>query len=54
MHALSFLGLVAYVLDNAVHRLLVVTFATAVLVIRQVVDWSGADGARVEYQGICM
>jgi|SRR5882762_1248274 hypothetical protein len=52
MHALSFLGLAAYALDRPVHRLLVVTFATAVLVIRQVVDWMGEDGYGVEYQGI--
>jgi hypothetical protein len=53
MHALSFLGLVAYALDRPVHRLLVVTLATTVLVMRQVVDWTGDDGYGVEYQGIC-
>lgn len=52
MHALSFLGLASYALDRPVYRLLVVTFATAVLIIRQVVDWAGKDGYDVEYQGI--
>lgn len=49
LHTLSLLGLLAYALDKPVHRLLVVTFATAVLVIRQTIDWHGTD---VGYQGI--
>jgi hypothetical protein len=53
MHALSFFGLVAYALERPIHRLLVVTFATAVSIIRQVADWTGDDGLGVEYQGIC-
>jgi hypothetical protein len=52
MHALSFLGLAAYALHSPVHRLLVVTFATGVFVIRQVVDWTGNGEHGVEYQGI--
>jgi hypothetical protein len=52
MHALSLLGLAAYALHRPGHRLLVVTFATAALIIRQVADWTGDDGHGVEYQGI--
>lgn len=54
MHALSFLGLVAFMLDDPMHRLLVVTFATAVLVIREAVSWTGVAGYGVGYQGLCM
>jgi len=54
MHALSFLGLVAFVMDQPVHRLLVVTFSTGVLVLRQAVDWTGAAGRGAGYQGIRM
>jgi|ERR1700691_6174754 hypothetical protein len=52
MHTLSFLGLAAYALNRPVYRLLVVAFGTAVLIIQQVVDWTGEDGYGVEYQGI--
>lgn len=34
-------------------RLLVVAFATAVLILRQVVSWTDVDGNGVGYQGIC-
>lgn len=53
LHSLSFSGLAAYALKKPVHRLFVVTFASACLIIRQVVDWTGVDGDSAGYQGIC-
>lgn len=53
LHLLSFSGLAAYVLEEPLHRLLVVTPATAAVVMRQVVEWAGVEGADVGYQGVC-
>lgn len=50
LHLLSFSGLAAYALDRPVHRLLIVTFATAIVVVRQVVDWTGTDANDSGYQ----
>jgi hypothetical protein len=52
LHALSFSGLTAYTLYKPMHRLMIVTFATSVLIIRQVIDWTGIDGHGVGCQGI--
>ncbi|KAJ7650428.1 Frag1/DRAM/Sfk1 family-domain-containing protein [Roridomyces roridus] len=49
LHAFSLLGLIAFVLDKPVHRLLLVFVASIAVVIKQVVDWSAID---VEYQSI--
>lgn len=53
LHLLSFFGLVAYAFDRPIHRLLIVSFATAIVVIRQVVDWTGVDANDSSYQSIC-
>lgn len=52
LHLLSFSGLAAYAFDRPIHRLLVVTFATAIVVMRQVVDWTGVDANDCGYQSI--
>ncbi|KAJ7104300.1 Frag1/DRAM/Sfk1 family-domain-containing protein [Mycena belliarum] len=49
LHSLSLLGLAAFALDKPVHRLGVVSSATAIVMIKQVSSWTATD---VEYQGI--
>ena len=49
LHALSFTGLAAYILDKPVHRLGVVAVATACAVLRQVADWTRKE---VMYQSV--
>ncbi|KAJ7475684.1 Frag1/DRAM/Sfk1 family-domain-containing protein [Mycena latifolia] len=49
LYGLSLLGLAAFVLDKPVHRLGVVFFASAVVMIKEVSNWSAAD---VEYQSL--
>ncbi|KAJ7674200.1 Frag1/DRAM/Sfk1 family-domain-containing protein [Mycena rosella] len=49
LHVLSLLGLAAFVLDKPAYRLGVVSFASAVVMIKEVTNWAAAD---VEYQSI--
>ncbi|KAF8638712.1 hypothetical protein AX17_002007 [Amanita inopinata Kibby_2008] len=52
LHLLSFSGLLAYALDKPLHRLFIVSFATAVSMLLQVIDWSGLSGSDIGYQAI--
>lgn len=52
LHILSFSGLLAYALDSPLHRLFVVSFANAVIMIRHVLDWTGLTGSNVTYQAM--
>jgi hypothetical protein len=54
LHLFSFSGLLAFVSDNPLHRLFIVSAATAASVIRQVLDWSGFTGSDVTYHSIGM
>lgn len=52
LHVLSLSGLLAFGLDSPLHRLFVVSFANAVIMIRQVLVWSGLTGTNVSYQAM--
>jgi len=52
LHILSFSGLLAFALDSPLNRLFVVSFANAVIMIRQVLDWTGLTGSSVTYQAM--
>ncbi|KAF8622551.1 hypothetical protein AX15_006904 [Amanita polypyramis BW_CC] len=54
LHALSLSGLLAYTLDDPLHRLFIVSFANAMVMIRQVLDWTGLTGSNVAYQALLM
>ncbi|OBZ72336.1 Protein cwh43 [Grifola frondosa] len=54
LHNLSFAGLYAYALTNPLHRLLVVSFANAVVSIGAAVDWFCVEEKAIAYQGILM
>ena len=52
LNVLSLSGLLAFGLDSPLHRLFVVSFAHAVVMIRQVLDWTGLTGTNVSYQAM--
>ena len=52
LNVLSLSGLLAFGLDSPLHRLFVVSFANAVIMIRQVLDWTGLTGTNVSYQAM--
>lgn len=52
LHVFSFSGLLAFALDSPLHRFFVVSFAIAVIMIRQVLDWTGLTGTSVTYQAM--
>jgi hypothetical protein len=54
LHVLSFVGLLAYISDKPLARLFMISFATAVLVIKQAVEWTTeANNRGTQYQGVC-
>jgi hypothetical protein len=52
LNLFSFSGLLAFASDNPLHRLFIISVATAASVIRQVLDWSGFTGSDVTYHSI--
>ncbi|KAK2463467.1 hypothetical protein APHAL10511_004553 [Amanita phalloides] len=54
LNILSLSGLLAYALNSPLHRLFVVSFSSAIIMIRQVLDWTGLTGSNVTYQAVLM